>query len=89
MQNFKQYDIIKKRIKIGGESMESIQMILQAITTVGFPIVMCLCLAWYCMKINDSHKAETDKFTTALNDNTIVLQKLCDILNVERSDMDE
>jgi hypothetical protein len=89
LQNFKQYDIIKKRIKIGGESMESIQMILQAITTVGFPIVMCLCLAWYCMKINDSHKAETDKFTTALNDNTIVLQKLCDILNVERSDMDE
>lgn len=89
MQNFKQYDIIKKRIKIGGESMESIQIILQAITTVGFPIVMCLCLACYCMKLNESHKAETDKFTTALNDNTIVLQKLCDVLNVERSDKNE
>ena len=89
MQNFKQYDIIKKRIKIGGESMESIQMILQAIATVGFPIVMCLCLAYYCMKLNDSHKAETDKFTTALNDNTIILQKLCDILNIERSDKNE
>ena len=69
--------------------METIQAILQAITTVGFPIVMCLCLAWYCMKLNDSHKAETDKFTIALNDNTIVLQKLCDILNVERSDKNE
>lgn len=69
--------------------METIQAIMQAITTVGFPIVMCLCLAWYCMKLNDSHKAETDKFTIALNDNTIVLQKLCDILNVERSDKDE
>ena len=69
--------------------MDTIQMILQAITTVGFPIVMSLCLAWYCMKLNDSHQAETDKFTTALNDNTIVLQKLCDVLNVERSDKNE
>ena len=69
--------------------MDTIQMILQAITTVGFPIVMCLCLAWYCMKLAESHKAETDKFTTVLNENTLVLQKLCDMLNVERSDMDE
>lgn len=69
--------------------MDTMQMILQAITTVGFPIVMCLCLAWYCMKLNDSHKAETDKFTAALNDNTIVLQELCDVLNMERSDINE
>ena len=69
--------------------MDTMQMILQAITTVGFPIVMCLCLAWYCIKLDDSHKAETDKFTTALNENTLVLQKLCDMLNVERSDTDE
>ena len=69
--------------------METMQMILQAVTTVGFPIVMCLCLAWYCMKLNESHKAETDKFATALNNNTLILQKLCDILNVERSDKNE
>jgi hypothetical protein len=72
----------------GYKSMD-INVIMQAITTVGFPIIMCLCLAWYCMKLNDSHKAETDKFTTALNDNTLILQKLCDILNVERSDKNE
>lgn len=66
-----------------------INVIIQAITAVGFPIVMCLCLAWYCMKLNDSHKAETDKFTAALNDNTLILQKLCDILNMERSDKSE
>lgn len=69
--------------------METMQAILQAITTVGFPIVMCLCLAWYCMKLNDTHKTETDKFASALNNNTIILQKLCDILNVERSDKNE
>lgn len=69
--------------------MDTFQMAMQAITTVGFPIVMCLCLAWYCMKLNDTHKAETDKFATALNNNTIILQKLCDILNIERSDKNE
>ena len=72
----------------GDKSMD-INVIIQAITTVGFPIVMCICLAWYCMKLGDSHKAETDKFTTALNENTLILQKLCDILNVERSDNNE
>lgn len=69
--------------------MDKFQMAIQAITTVGFPIVMCLCLAWYCMKLNDTHKVETDKFSSALNNNTIILQKLCDILNVERSDKNE
>ena len=72
----------------GDKSMD-INVIMQAITTVGFPIVMCICLAWYCMKLGDSHKAETDKFTAALNENTLILQKLCDILNVERSDNNE
>lgn len=69
--------------------METMQAILQAITTVGFPIVMCLCIAWYCIKLDENHKAETDKLTTALNENTLVLQKLCVILNVERSDKNE
>lgn len=72
-----------------GDKSVDINVIMQAITTVGFPIVMCICLAWYCMKLGDSHKAETDKFTTALNENTLILQKLCDILNVERSDKNE
>ena len=69
--------------------MDTFQMVMQAITTVGFPVVMCLCLAWYCMKLNDTHKAETDKFASVLNNNTIILQKLCDILNVDRSDKNE
>lgn len=73
----------------GGETVDTMQMVLQAITTVGFPIVMCLCLAWYCMKLNESHKTETDKFAKALNNNTLILQKLCDVLNVERSNKDE
>lgn len=63
--------------------------ILQAVTTVGFPIVMCLVMAWYIKTINESHrkeieninalhKGETDKFIEAINNNTLALQKICD-----------
>lgn len=60
--------------------------VLQAISTVGFPIVMCLIFAWYIKDLNESHKEETEKFTEALNSNTLVLQKLCDAMNVEREE---
>lgn len=53
------------------------------ISTLGFPIGMCLIMCYYINKINDSHKEETDKFAIALNNNTVVLQKLCDRLDSE------
>lgn len=55
------------------------------ISTLGFPIAMCLILCYYVSKINESHKAESKDFAEALNANTVVLQKLCDKLDVERS----
>lgn len=51
------------------------------ISTLGFPIAMCLIMCYYINKINDAHKEETDKFAEALNNNTLVLQKLCDKLD--------
>lgn len=62
--------------------------IIQSVSVVGFPIIMCLVMAWYITKLIESHKEETDKFSNALSNNTLVLQKLCDILNTERSDTD-
>lgn len=53
------------------------------ISTLGFPIGMCLIMCYYINKINDAHKEETDKFAEALNNNTVVLQKLCDRLDSE------
>lgn len=53
------------------------------VSTLGFPIGMCLIMCYYINKINDSHKQETDKFADALNKNTVVLQKLCDKLDSE------
>lgn len=59
------------------------------IGSLGFPIVACLGIAWFFAKVNDnyrsdikemnaSHKAEIDKMTEAINNNTIVIQKLID-----------
>ena len=58
--------------------------IVSVISTLGFPIAMCLILCYYVNKINESHKAESKDFADALNANTVVLQKLCDKLEVER-----
>ncbi len=60
------------------------ESVLQAITTVGFPIVMCLVLLWYINKMVDTHKEETKAFTDALNKNTTVLERVCDKLDIEK-----
>lgn len=52
--------------------------IITAISTVGFPIVMCL-LMWYMNDKQDArHREETQQITEAVNNNTIALQKLID-----------
>ena len=52
-----------------------LQEILTAISTVGFPIVCCAALFW---KSNRTEKELSD----ALNNNTLVMQRLCDKLDV-------
>lgn len=63
--------------------------IAQLITSLGFPIVACLGLAWYVKYQTDNnnkevkemrqeHQDEINKVTEALNNNTIALQRLCD-----------
>lgn len=64
------------------------------ISTVGFPIVACLGLGWYVKYQTDNYKAQVNELstrhneemkevTTALNNNTLAIQRLCDSL--ERS----
>ena len=61
--------------------------VLQLLEQYAFPIVFSLLLAWYVKyvtdknredlkEINKLHKEESDKFADALNNNTLVLQKL-------------
>jgi hypothetical protein len=52
--------------------------LVQLVSTVGFPIVMCGVLAWYIQKLTDKHSDEMKGITEALNNNTTVLQQLLD-----------
>ena len=52
--------------------------IVTIVSQVGFPIAMCLVMAWYIKYTNDQHKEEIDKITEALNKNTLAVQKLCE-----------
>lgn len=58
-----------------------IQVILTAISTVGFPIVACGGLFWLVNKISDQHNQEVEKMTEALNNNTIAITKLTERMN--------
>ncbi len=66
--------------------------IITAISSLGFPIVACIGMGWYVKYQTDinnqevsemrkEHKQEIDKVTKSLNDNTLVIQKLCDKLD--------
>lgn len=61
--------------------METAQMVITAISTVGFPIVMCCALFWKMDKQDKEHKEEMNKSTEAINNNTVVLQKLMQMLS--------
>lgn len=51
------------------------------ISNVGFPIACVIFMWYYMMKMTDAHKEEIDSVKDALNQNTIVLQKLVDKLD--------
>lgn len=65
------------------------QTIASLIGTLGFPIVACCAMAYFFARVNDNyradikeiqanHKEEIAGMTTAINNNTLVIQKLVD-----------
>ena len=46
------------------------------ISSVGFPIVMCLIMIKLIARMEESHKAEIDSLKDSLNNNTNVLTRL-------------
>ena len=58
--------------------------IVQIVGSLGFPIAACIAVFWYLMKESENHKAEVNKLSEALQNNTIALTKLCDELKKER-----
>lgn len=57
--------------------------IIQLVGSLGFPIVMCGALFWRMVKSDEQHKAEMDKLSEALNNNTTAITKLSDKLDKE------
>lgn len=68
--------------------------IIAIIQSVGFPIVMCGLMGWYVKYITDknreeiteereAHKQEMSQVITAINNNTIVIEKLIAKLDAE------
>lgn len=61
-----------------------VSAIVQVVGSLGFPIAACISVFWYLMKESENHKAEVNKLSEALQNNTIALTKLCDELEKER-----
>jgi hypothetical protein len=59
-----------------------LDIIMQAISTIGFPIACCIGLFWYLNAERESHKEETAALSKALNDNTLVMQELKTMLKM-------
>ncbi len=71
-----------------------IKVLLDAISLVGFPIVMCLVFMYYVKyltdknaeqidKMNDQHRQETNELTKAVENNTLALTRLIEKMDKE------
>lgn len=63
-----------------------INVITQLISSVGFPICMCIFLFWAIGKLDDRHTEEVEKLRTSVDNNTKAMLKLCQKLGVTLDD---
>ena len=73
----------RKTVSIGvilGGAILNASDVLNAVSTVAFPIVMCLLLLYVLYKQNEEHKEEMNKMNESLANNTLAIQRLTDIL---------
>ena len=61
-----------------------VNIIMQAIGTLGFPIVAAGAMFWLVNKQNDQHKEEMNVVKEALNANTLALVELKNALEDQR-----
>lgn len=57
--------------------------VIQAISTVGFPIVCCGVMFWQNYRIQMIHKEESEQFSKAIENNTTAIQRLTFLLENE------
>lgn len=56
-------------------------LIMNFITTLGFPIVVCCALFWYINKMSESHKEEIDSLRETITDNTTLLHEVKELIS--------
>lgn len=64
-------------------AMDNVQVLIQAISTVGFPIAMCCIMAYYVKYTEDKHREEINSIREALENNTLALTVLSDKMKKE------
>ena len=73
----------------------TLESVMQMISNYIFPVVACIALAWYFAKVNEqyrqdikdlnvTHKEETKQLSEAIDNNTKVIQRLLDKMEVDK-----
>lgn len=52
------------------------EVLIQLIGSLGFPIAMCIYMCYYNQKLNDAHKEEVKALREAIENNTQVITEL-------------
>lgn len=58
-----------------------VQAVTSLISTVGFPIVACVYMAYLVKDMNEKHSAETDTLKESINANTQAISELKVLIN--------
>lgn len=56
--------------------MENVDLIIQAISTVGFPIAMCVIMFWFLNREQQTHKEEMNDLKDVIAKNNEVLASI-------------
>jgi large-conductance mechanosensitive channel len=57
-------------------------ILINAISTIGFPIVVACALFWYINKQNENHKEEINALRDTIGENTNILHELKELIKV-------
>jgi hypothetical protein len=57
--------------------------ITQIVSNLGFPIAITLYLLYYVKELNNQHREEVNELRTAIENNTLIVTKLCDKLDID------
>lgn len=63
-----------------------LNVVMQAIATLGFPICMCVAMFWYINKQTEQHREESAKMVEAINRLELKITQLITGLTVRNGD---